>query len=182
MLWISRGDADIPQRTPYGDFHIATGSGVLVTNGSMERAEHLLEPFKGDLMIEAGKFALPFQRNLLWDMEVKLEMALLPVGFGLLDVWDLAVPLCDYKTLAVHIGSEEEQEKTKAVIRDLRVPVYDVRLMFAKYCQNTVDLFTRWQKECIDDSNERLAFLRALYAVKPLILALPSTWTTGARA
>ena len=182
MLWISRGDADIPQRTPYGDFPIATGSGVLVTNGSMERAEHLLEPFKGDLMIEAGKFALHFQRNLLWDMEVKLEMALLPVGFGLLDVWELAVPLCDYQTLVVHLGSDEEKERTKAVIRDLRVPLYDVRLMFVKHCQNTVDLFSRWQKECDAGDDERLAFLRALYITKPLVLALPMTWTTGARA
>jgi len=103
------------------------------------------------------------------------------VGFGLLDVWELAVPLCDYQTLAIHLGSDEEKERTKAVIRDLRVPLYDTRLMFVKHCQNTVDLFSRWQKEC-ESSDERLAFLRALYQVKPFILALPMTWTTGARA
>ena len=53
--------------------------------------------------------------------------------------------------------------------------MYDTRLIFARNEPEIVKLFDLWQKE----GGGVLAFLRAVYTVKPFILALPSTWTLG---
>jgi len=37
-------------------------------------------------------------------------------------------------------------------------------------------MLVAWQKEMADGGEPRLAFLRAVYRVKPLFLALPRTW------
>ncbi len=53
------------------------------------------------------------------------------------------------------------------------MPVYDTRLMFIRRCHATRELVDEWVAE---DGHRGLAFLRALYRVKPLVLALPTTW------
>ena len=133
-----------------------------------------LELSESKLGITEGDGAeLKYPKTLLWKPSLRLRGELVPVGFHLLTKWQLAVPLWDYKELACHIGTEEERERTEAVIRELRVPLYDTRLMFVKRCGDTRRLIDVWQAE---EGDERLAFLRALYQVNPLILALPITW------
>lgn len=117
--------------------------------------------------------SLPFPHTLIWDPNVHLRKELVPVGFAQLDIWQVACPLWDYNELATHEGDEAEKERTKAVIHDLRVPMYDTRLMFVKRCGDTRELIDMWQAE----GRGRLAFLRALYQVKPMMLALPVTWS-----
>jgi hypothetical protein len=112
--------------------------------------------------------------NIWWSGELGFSKRFCMTGLALLGTWEIAVPLLSYETLALHIGSEADREKTKAVIHDLRVPVYDIRMIFARDCENTRALIDIWRKE---EGNQCLAFLRALYQVKPLILALPITWT-----
>ena len=92
----------------------------------------------------------------------------------MLEKWEVAAPLYDYKMLAITTGTEKEREKTKMVIRDLRAPMYDTRLMFVKRTKNGQELLKQWNLEVGEE--RRLAFLRALYKVKPLVLALPATW------
>ena len=94
-----------------------------------------------------------------------------------LDKWDIACPLYNYDALALDEGTEEEREQTLDVIHDLRVLLYDTRLIFAKKCKQVDQLLTLWREDVNNGKNERLSFLRAIYIVKPLILALPSTWT-----
>jgi hypothetical protein len=128
----------------------------------------------GDVGVTEGDGAeLPYPMTLLWKPGLKLRGEMIPVGFHLLKTWQVAAPLWDYRELACHVGSEEEKEKTKAVVRDLRVPLYDTRLIFVKRCGDTRALIDLWKQE---EGDEKLAFLRALYQVKPLILALPVTW------
>ena len=136
----------------------------------------LLKPIKfvyEGLPITEGEVSLPYTKNMIWNPEFKLDKNLIPVGLNLLERWEIAVPISDYDLLAKDIGTKTEQAKTKAIIHDLRVPVYDTRLIFARDCAVIRDLFEQWRKE---KGDERLAFLRCLYNVKPYVLALPSIW------
>ncbi|RPI21898.1 MAG: hypothetical protein EHM70_24470 [Chloroflexota bacterium] len=183
LQWISRGGAGLPERTKYGEFDMAACSGVLIlaTEPETPEAPHparkILEPFEHTLEIQAGARCLLWQRNLLWDPGVKLRLELVAVGFALLETWQIAVPLCDYQLLASQVGSDDDRERTKAVTHDLRIPLYDTRLMFVKACRESELLFERWEQELNYGGDERLAFVRALYRTPMLVLALPITWT-----
>lgn len=113
---------------------------------------------------------MPNGRFLLWDMAANLRQDLILTGFGLLTKWQLAVPLLNYDTLAQDIGTADEQAETKAIIHDLRVPVYDSRVLFVRQCQETRRLFELWQ------TGSDLGFLRALYQARPVVNALPPSW------
>ena len=115
---------------------------------------------------------LPYPQTLLWHPSLRLRGEMVPVGFHLLNTWQIAAPLWDYRELACHIADEGDKERTEALVGDLRVPLYDTRLMFVKRCGDTQELIDCWKEE----GEGKLAFLRALYQVKPLILALPITW------
>ena len=116
---------------------------------------------------------LPYPMTLLWNPKLRLRGELVPVGFHLLNTWQVAAPLWDYKELACHVGTDDDRECTQDVVRDLRMPLYDTRLIFVKRCGDTKALIDTWREE---EGDEKHAFLRALYKVKPLILALPVTW------
>ena len=154
---------------PNSEIKIPAGCGLMVrgrvASTHMERVlEHVSE-----------RDYLPFPRTLYWDTSLRPRTELLGVGFGLLDNWQVAAPVWDYDQLARHVGTPGDREKTKAVVRDLRVPVYDTRLVFFRRCMETQELYNRWRIER-EESDEKLAFLRAVYLVKPLICALPASW------
>jgi len=116
---------------------------------------------------------IPYARTLFWNSKLSLRAELYPAGVGLLERWEVAVPIPDYNTLAAHVGSEADRAYTQELIHDLRVPVYEPGVLFLRRCQAGFDLLAAWN----DESGERrLAFLRALYRAKPLVLALPSVW------
>jgi hypothetical protein len=133
----------------------------------------------GNLPIQTGDLRLPWDRTMIWDAQKKIRIELIPVGFHLLKTWEIAVPLVDYKTLALNLGTPEERTTTQAIIKDLRVPVYDPRLIFARKCENVEQLLQVWGEERSQARDGRLSFLRSLYKVKPLILALPTSWGGG---
>ena len=95
----------------------------------------------------------------------------------LLDTWEIIVPMWDYSELAAGIGTEEQRAKVKATVRDLRVPLYDTRLMFVRKTDSTERLFAEYNKELSAGMDDKLAFLLALYRVKPFIMPTPLTWT-----
>lgn len=108
-------------------------------------------------------------RSLLWDTKANLRRDLILTGFELLKKWQLAVPILDYDVLAEDTGVAKEREETKAIIHDLRVPIYDHRVMFIRQCTETRKLFELWD-------GTQLGFLRALYQSRPIINALPPSW------
>lgn len=181
-LWLARGDAVLPGQNGRKAAPIGAGAGVLVVNAESDlawaAARASLAPFEGELEIEAvTRPWLAYRRTLIYDPAVVIRPDLVSVGFALLEKWDVVVPLASYEQLACHVGDELEQDKTRAVVRDLRVPLYDTRLVFLRLCDETDRLITLWQDEVEDGANGAHAFLRALYTVKPLVLALPITWT-----
>jgi hypothetical protein len=128
---------------------------------------------------DEGLWEMRWHKTVFFDTSAKVNPVMYPVGFGLVNKWEIAVPLWDYRHLARDEEmDDDEREYTAKVIRDLRVPLYDIRLMFVRRCESTRRLFEAWEAE---GEWTRLSFLRALYRTKPLCLALPVTWT-GQRA
>lgn len=175
MLWLSRGEAEIP--TFKRDMSLVTGeAGVVIRAATVDPFRETFNLTKLDLTLSAGDPCIAFKKTLVWNPSVQLRTELISAGFGMLETWEIAAPLYSYDELAVHIGTVEERERTKNVIRDLRVPVYDVRMMFVRSCESTRELFAVWSDETDKDSNEMLSFMRAFYKTKPLMLALPISW------
>ena len=166
--WLNDGSAWIPPQRVQELIH--DDCGVVIWGG--RRATQHLDKVP---VTHTEDPELAYEFTALWDPALPFRAEMAPVGFALLDVWQVACPLWDYKELAVRAGNEEDRERTKAIIRDLRVPMYDTRLMWLRRCGDTQRLIDAWNAER-NGGDDRLAFLRALYQVKPMILALPITW------
>lgn len=177
LLWLSQGDAQIPNYK-HQTLYSAGEAGVVIAGAADELALSIFEPYKDKLGVVTGEIDLRYSRTLIWDGQCRLRRELLFTGFALLDTWQIACPLFNYDVLAANVGGEEEREETKKVIRDLRVPLYDTRLMFVKRCDETIELIRQWKSEWKENYDPKLAFMRAFYRVKPLMLALPVTWIT----
>lgn len=182
MVMIAAGEAVIPNQEKLAGM-LPVDASVLLThhphdggilNSKLTGMKLAVETHAG------GPISLTHLYTLIVHPSAIVKPDLLPVGFHLLEKWQMAVPIGDYHEMAVQIGSQEDRELTKSVIRDLRVPYYDTRMIFARRCADTKELFARWQEEmqALDGKTDvRLAFLRAMYTVKPILCALPTIWT-----
>lgn len=120
--------------------------------------------------------AFTHPRMVFVEPSLVVRTAVIPVGLRLLETWDAAAPLYSYETLAVQLGDAAERARTADVIGDLRVPVYETRLLFLRRTPATQDLLDVWMQQREGSSDDRLAFLRAFFLVKPRLLPLPTTW------
>ena len=168
-LWIADGTAE---QLEYPKDWLKEETGILV-KGDMSKAEYQMAPWLKNLEIREGDVDLPWQHTIIWDTTAVFYAHILPCGIYQLQTWQLAVPLYDYDTMACDIGTEGERKATERVIGDLRVPLYDTRLMFIRKDDETIELIERWKEEA---GEQKLAFLRALYKICPFILPLPVTW------
>ena len=173
LLWISEGSAWVPEGKA-ADL-MGANCGVLVL-GNETRAKEALGDYVGKIEIKTGsKLQLPWPKTLIYNPDIRLRKELVPVGFHLLDVWQAAIPLWDYNKLASDQGEEDDRGRTAAVVHDLRVPLYSPHLLFLRRCGDTQRLVDVWEKERAR-GDDRFALLRAIYIVKPFVLALPTTW------
>lgn len=178
LLWIAQGGAELPSAEAMKKLTNAVDTGILVEGDAQAQiAQSILKTFNIGLTVQEGPPYPRFERTLIWN-SASLRPELVPVGLGLLDTWQIAVPMANYKQLASTVGTQEERDVTQSIIRDLRVPTYETGIMFVRKCQEITDLLRMWQKDIKSGHDPRLSFLRALYTVKPLILALPFTWHT----
>jgi len=128
------------------------------------------------LEIKSGDPQLAFERTLIWDPQIFLNTKLLPAAFSLLDKFEVLVPITDYNRLAKEYGTAAEREKTAALIPDLRVPVYEPGMMFLRRAIATEQLIDLYLSDLQAGGDPHLSLLRALWEVKPYILALPTIW------
>lgn len=119
---------------------------------------------------------LPFEKTLITMPGTRVPWALLPAAWALLESWDAAVPLWRYDVTAASLGTPEERATTQAVIRDLRVLLHSYELLFIRRNEAGEALIVAWGEECADGGDKRLAFLRAIYRVKPRVCILPTSW------
>lgn len=175
MTWVASGQAEV-----YGDQQNALmppDSGVLV-RGELTDHAYVAESFGAEFVREYDGPPLEFSRSLIWKPPAALRVEMVPIGMNLLEKWDAAVPLYSYTVLAKDIGKVEERRATEEEIFDLRVPFYHTGLIYVRRSTAGQDLITAWAEECerFNKADERLAFLRAMFRVKPRINALPTTW------
>lgn len=155
-------------------------AGILCHEGQRKQAEVAAAVYGKAIQTQEGAWLdLPYAKCLLWDMSAPFRLEFLPVGFNLLARWHLAIPLVSYDLLAAACGTETDRAATAAIIHDLRVPVYDPRLLFVRRCPETKEFLTTWAAERAAGGCPELALLRALYRCKPLLLALPPSWRTA---
>jgi len=174
--WIEEGAATTPESGLQATVGGVGEIGILV-NGNRGAANKTLEKIAGMISTGYGMPECRWPKTIIWNPDAMLRMNLIPVGEKLLDTWELVMPMCDYATLAIHIGSMEDRSRTQELIRDLRVLVPDPRLIYMRKCENVRRLLDQWYIEKEASTDDRLAFLRALYQVKPFWFALPITWT-----
>lgn len=172
LQWIAANEARVPNPLRSGLLIAGSGVGVWGTHAH----EHPGLP-EVEFTALPETLSIPYHLTCLWQPPLRLSTDLLAAGFGLLQTWQIAVPLWNYDVLANGVGKGEAQARTKAVVRDLRIPLYDVRLIFLRRCPETEQLLAVWNEERKTGDPDQLTFLRALYQVKPLVLALPMTWT-----
>jgi len=117
----------------------------------------------------------PVERVLITEGGTAVPWELLPAAWNFLQRWDAAAPLWRYGTLAADLGTPEERSRTEKLVRDMRIPVYACELLFVRSSPAGQELVRVWQEEC-QHGDARLAYIRALYLVKPLFCALPRSW------
>lgn len=127
---------------------------------------------------EKNDGTIPFANTLYVAPGTGVPWDLLSSGWHFLKRWDAAAPLWRYGKVAADVGGPAEQKRTQKLTRDLRVLLYAHELLFVRDSPDGRALLTAWQEEMADGGEPRLAFLRAVYRVKPLFLALPRTWSS----
>lgn len=146
--------------------------------GLLMKREGPVPPWATALELEMaqGEPRLPFAYTIIWDQHAPINAEFINLTLSLLRErgWDLAVPIYSYVKLAGRLGSTEERKATAALVHDLRVPFYNTDLMFVKRNKRTQTLMAKWAEERKGTSDDKLAFLRALYVTKPFILPLPT--------
>lgn len=142
----------------------------------------------GYTVVISADYANPFERALIVEPGTGVPWAMVSAGLHLLEVWDAAAPLLlgkdDRHTLLardVAGANAGELARTAKIVHDLRMPVYASELLFVHKGERATELIETWRTELCHGPNQRLAFLRAFYQVKPRLCALPSIWSGVAR-
>ena len=123
---------------------------------------------------------LAYEKVLFVEPGTAVPWDLLPAAWHFLERWDAAVPLWRYGTNASEVGTSEERKRTKAIVRDLRVPLHACELLFVRRNEAGQALMDAFGEEMTNSPERRLAFLRAYYRVKPRCCVLPRSWLAEA--
>jgi hypothetical protein len=167
--WLLAGLADRPD---IDDLSLISNAGVQITDESNYKWARGILP---GIDMESNPLPLlNYPKTLVWDGKTAINPEFIASGFHLLDTWEMVIPLWSYDKLACDIGSYRDKQKTETIIRDLRVPCYRSDFLFVRQCEAVEGVIKAWLNSTIQDS--KLALLCAIYEVKPLILALPTTW------
>ena len=144
---------------------------VLILREPSKQTQAQAKKRKLRVIIANGDLAeISFDRALVVTPDVDIPWDLIRHGFHFLRRWDVAAPLWRYGVTAADVGNPAERKRTEKVTRDLRVLLYSYELLFVRESFEGRLLLTTWQKEMASDGEPRLAFLRAIYRVKPLFL------------
>jgi hypothetical protein len=143
--------------------------------GSDKNLEKLAQG-KGLNVVVDPEMGMTWDKTLFVEPGTEVPWDLLPAAWHFLERWDAAVPLWRYSVNACDVGSKADRKRTQAVVRDLRVLLHAVELLFVRDSDDGKALLTAYCRERAEGGNKRLAFLRAMYEVKPRVCVLPRTW------
>lgn len=119
---------------------------------------------------------LAWEKTLFVEPGTEVPWDLLPAAWHFLERWDAAVPLWRYSVNGRDVGSKGERKRTREVVRDLRVLLHAVELLFVRDSDDGRALLDAYRGELNGGGEKRLAFLRAYYETKPRLCVLPRTW------
>lgn len=126
-------------------------------------------------------WTLPWARTVFVAPGAPIAWELLRFGLAFLAKWDAAAPLVEPVTLASTCVRASEYDRSRALLGDFRVPLLDPgELLFVRSTPAGQELVRLWRQECATVADQRLAFLHALWTVKPLFCALPWMWVADA--
>ena len=155
---------------------------IVITGGELKRGREFVASTGIPVVTGNESFPDDYSRYLWWHTDAPLRLDLMPLGFHRVGAgWQTAIPLWRYNTLARDVGTPEARQRTEDVIHDLRVPVFDTRLIYIRRDDDTEHLLALWLEERKTGDDDKLCFMRALYAVKPLNCALPVSWVANGR-
>ncbi len=110
---------------------------------------------------------------LMLDGALKIDMEFAKHIFRWLDVWEVAAPFYDYNKMLVDIADEHDKAKIIKVVFDLRIPLYRNDIVFIRTNENTKKLLNVYEKQKAEYHNHMVAFMHAIWVVKPYIIYLP---------
>jgi len=132
------------------------------------------------LEFSTGPVALPYQYPMLWDPSASVTPQRVLIGFSQITSkekgqlsWEMVARL-EGHYLARDVGTKAEQAKTRDLIGDLRIPVYDIRVLWIRKTAKTESLIRRWTAAIQAGEDKAHAFLRTLYTEGVLLCTLPS--------
>lgn len=153
----------------------------IVLRGKDETIRAQAKKHKLPVRVDDG-YEIPFAKALFVEAGTRIPWDLLPAAWHFLEKWDAAVPLWRYGETAEDVGTPEERRQTRAIVRDLRVLLHSTELLFVRKNEAGQALMATWEIELESGENPRLAFLRAVYQVKPRLCVLPVTWLAEVQA
>ena len=151
------------------------GSKGIVLSGPDKAIEARAKQGKLEVTIDEA-LPLAYDKTLFVAPGTGVPWDLLPAAWHFLERWDAAVPLWRYGTNATDVGTPSERKRTEKVIRDLRVLLHSVELLFVRDNEDGRALVAAYREELSPGGDVRLAFLRAFYRTKPRLCVLPATW------
>jgi len=127
--------------------------------------------------LKVGEPQIGWDYTLIWNPQRRPRAQDVIVTFATMSRWgwEVAAPIYHYDKLANTVSTKEERQITADVIGELRVPFYETGMVFLKRTPSSEALIRAWRRE-MKSHDERLAFMRALYEIKPLFLSLPMEW------
>ena len=114
-----------------------------------------------------------FDKILLLDGALNVDMEFVRHIFRWLDIWEFAVVFYNYDLMLADIANKRDREKIESSIYDLRVPLYRDDIIFIRNCENSKLLLACYEKEKLNYNSSMVALLKAIWKIKPLILYLP---------
>jgi hypothetical protein len=183
LSWLADGTAEIPGPDPTKmevvKELIGPGCGVRVLGkGAGPWPSQGFGNCLKALKFSVGALALPYPYTMIWTPTVRITPQQVLIGFsqivsreGKLS-WEMVARLAGHH-LARDVGTKEEQAKTKVLIGDLRIPVYDTGVLWVRKTVKTESLIRRWARAIAAGENEAHSFLRALYVEGILLCTLP---------
>ena len=133
--------------------------------------------------VSYGPPALPYKYTLIWRPDKGTDERIVRYGFMRVmegakgvDAWELAASLVSTSMLAEAVGTFEEQQKTLKVVGDLRLPVYESRLVWARKTPAALKVVEAWAAELRAGGDEHHSFLRALFKNSALLCTIPGDW------
>jgi len=190
LRWVHQGDAEI-MTSDVLEFIDSDTSGIVLLDHE-EAGKMALAEVAGHVGVVCGTYELRWPKTLLWNPELPMRLELLPIGYHLLDTWQVAAPMYDYEVLARDVGEKEDKARTADLLHTadqlrrnpacyLAVPLLDWRMVFVNRCSDTDYLMNCWDEERVDSTDPFHSFLRAVYRAKPTICTLPTTWSDRGR-